>query len=91
MFEIDINTVILQLNGWFNSNLLLLYFENPYFIQFLTKNTNATDLHVSYENKQISSIHSQKFGGLLIDNNLSWFYHIDHIIPKLNKATHVIR
>ena len=71
MFEIDINTVILQLNGWFNINLLLLYLEKPYFIQFLTKNTNATDLHISYENKQISSIHIQKFWGLLIDNNLS--------------------
>ena len=37
MFEIDINTLILELNGCFNSNLLLLHLEKPYFIQFLTK------------------------------------------------------
>jgi len=54
--------------------------EKTYFIQFLTKNTNATDLHISYENRQISSIYSTKFLGLVIDNNLSWHCHIDQII-----------
>ena len=47
MSEKDINTAILQLNRWFNSNLLLLNLEETYFLQFLTKNTNATDLHIS--------------------------------------------
>jgi len=53
--------------------------------------TSATDLHISYENRQISSIYSTKFLGLVIDNNLSWNYHIDQMIPKLNKAAYVIR
>jgi len=56
----------------------------------LNQNTNATDLHVSHENRQISSIHSTTFLGLVIDNNLSWHCHIDQIIPKLNKASYVI-
>jgi len=90
MFEKDINNVILQSNGWFNSHLLLLSLEKTYFLQFLTKNTNATDLHISYKNKQISSIHSKKFFGLVTDNNLSLHCHIDHMI-KLNKATYIIR
>jgi hypothetical protein len=51
-FEKDINTTIIQLNRWFNSNLLLLHLEKTYFLQFLTKNTKATDLHISYENKK---------------------------------------
>jgi hypothetical protein len=91
MFEIDKNTVILQLNRWFNSNLLLLNLEETYFLQFLTKNINAIDLRISYENKQISSIHSTKFWGLVIDNNLSWHCHIDQMIPKLHKASYIIR
>jgi hypothetical protein len=61
MFEKDINTAILQMKKWFCSNLLLLNLEETDFLQFLTKNTNATDLHISYENKQISSIHNTKF------------------------------
>jgi len=61
MFEKDPNTAILQLNRWFKSNLLLLNLEKTYFLQFSTKNTNATDLHISYENRQISGIHNTKF------------------------------
>ena len=91
MSEKDINTTILQLNSWFKSNLLLLNLEKTYFLQFLTKNTNATDLHISYKNRRISSIHSTKFLGLVIDNNLSWHCRIDQMIPKLNKASYVIR
>ena len=57
-FEKDINTAILQLKRRFNSKLLLLNLEKTYFLQFLTKNTNATDLNISYKNRQICSIHS---------------------------------
>ena len=90
MFEKDINTAVLQLNRWFNGNLLLLNLEKTYFLRFLTKNTNATDLHVSYVNKQISTVHSTKFLGL-VNDNLSWHCHIDQTIPKLKKASYIIR
>jgi len=70
LITLDINTAILQLNRWFNSNLLLSNLGKTYFLQVLTKNTNATDLHI-YKNRQISSIHSTKFFELVIDNNLS--------------------
>ena len=91
MFEKDKNNVKLQLNIWFNSNLLLLNLEKTYFPQFLTKNIHATDLHISYENRQTPSIHSTKFLGLVIDDNLTWHGHIDQMIPKLNEASYVIR
>jgi hypothetical protein len=60
-------------------------------MQFLTKNSWATDLHISYENRRISSIRSTKFLGVEIDDNLSWHCHTDKMIPKLNKVTYVIR
>jgi hypothetical protein len=61
MFKKDKNTAILQLNRWFHSNILLLNLEETDFLKFSTKNTNATDVHISYENKQISSTHNTKF------------------------------
>jgi hypothetical protein len=82
---------ILQLNGWFSSNRLSLNLEKTYFSQFLTKNSMATDLHISYENRRISSIHRTKFLGLEIDDNLSWHCHIDQMTPKLNKVSYAIR
>jgi len=39
----------------------------------------------------MSSTYSTKFLGLVIDNSLSWHCHIDQIIPKLSKASYVIR
>jgi hypothetical protein len=41
--------------------------------------------------KQISSIQSMKFLGLVVDNNLTWRCHIDQMIPKLNESAYVIR
>jgi hypothetical protein len=91
MFEKGINTALLLLNRWFNSNLLLLNLEKTYFLQFLIKNNKAIHLHMSHENRKISNIHSTKFLGLVLDINLSWHSHIDQMIPKLNKASYVIR
>ena len=71
--------------------MLPLNLEKTYCLQLITKNATATDLNISYENRCISSIHSTKFLGLVIDNNLSWRCHIDQMIPKLNKAAYVIR
>jgi len=51
MFEKGTNTAILQLNKWFNSNLLLLNLEKNYFLQFLTKNSRTIDLHIACENR----------------------------------------
>ena len=61
------------------------------FLQFLTKNTNATKLNLTYDNIQISNIEYSKFLGLMINNRLSWQSHIDLMITKLNTATYVIR
>jgi hypothetical protein len=71
--------------------LLSLNLDKTHFLQFLTKNSHESDLQISYEKKQISKIYNTKFLGLVIDNNLSWGFHIDEIIPKLNKACYVIR
>ena len=65
--------------------------DKVFTIKPLTKNTNATDLHIPYGTRQSSSIHSTKFWGLVIDNNLSWHCHIDQMIQKLNKASYIIR
>jgi len=43
MFEKNINSAILQLHKWFNSNLLSLNLGKTYFLQFLTENSSAID------------------------------------------------
>jgi hypothetical protein len=65
--------------------------NKTHFLQFLTKNIHESDLQILYDNKQISKIYNTRFLGLVIDDNLSWGFHIDEIIPKLNKACYIIR
>jgi hypothetical protein len=50
MFKKDISNIIMQLNRWFKSNLLSLNLEKTHFLQFLTKNNQEIDLHISYAN-----------------------------------------
>ena len=49
------------------------------------------DLEVYHENKQITTVSTVIFLGLIIDSTLSWKQHIDSIIPKLNRACFAIR
>ena len=90
VFKKDIHSIIVQLNKWLKSNLLLLNLGKTHFLPFLTKNGHEIDLQISYENKHISKIYNTKFLALIIGNNLSLGFHSDEIVPKLNKACYVI-
>jgi hypothetical protein len=43
-----------DINDWFKANLLTLNFDKTYFIQFLTKNSYAVDMHIDYCNNQLN-------------------------------------
>jgi hypothetical protein len=43
-------------------------------------------LQVSYENKQIASIHNIKFFWINVDRSLFWKNHTDQVTNKLNKS-----
>jgi hypothetical protein len=91
VFKKDIHSIIVQLNKWLKSNLLLLNLGKTHFLPFLTKNSHEIDLQISYKKKRISKIYNTKFLRLIIDNNLSWGFHIDETVYKLNKACYISR
>jgi len=82
---------IINADRWFKSNSLLLNMDKTHLLQFYTKTGQIMDLEVRYENKQITTVNTIKFLGLIIDSTLSWKQHIDSIIPKLNRACFAIR
>ena len=47
-------------------------------------------MQISYENKQITNLHSTKFLGLMIESSLSWKNRIDVLISKLNKECYAV-
>jgi len=85
-FSNTVNNSITNNTSWFISNLLSSNIDKTQFLHFLMKNSKLTDLSISYDNKHITKVQKVKFLGLTIDNYLSWNFHIQEIIPKLNKA-----
>jgi hypothetical protein len=53
-FENNIIKIFKDINDRFKANLLTLNFVKTYFIQFLTKNSYAMDIHIDYCNNQIA-------------------------------------
>jgi hypothetical protein len=80
-----------NINDWFKANLLTLNFDKRYYIQFLTKNSSAMNIHIGYDNNQVTTSTKTRFLGLIIDNMLSWKRHVDWLMSKLGSAYHAIR
>ena len=62
-------------------------------MKFKNKHNNKPDLHFRTEidEKHIEKVEVTKFLGILIDNNLSWKAHTNHIIKIISKYNGIIR
>jgi hypothetical protein len=65
---------------------LTLNFDKTYYIQFLTKNSDALDMHIEYGDAQIAKSTNTKFLGLIVDSMLSWKEHVKRLMSKLRSA-----
>jgi len=55
------------------------------------KNSHEININIRYGVKLISSTHSTKFLGLIVDNILLWKNHTEQLMSKLSKACYAIR
>ncbi len=49
----DLNSVMGQLNEWFQENLITLNLEKTHFIQFTNKSIGNSDIQIKIENKYV--------------------------------------
>lgn len=83
--------------NWFNANKLSLHPKKTTFISFFPKHNDTMD-NLMIMNQPIQKIHenaeegnkSFKYVGIHLDENLSWKYHIDHIMNKIRKNLYMI-
>jgi len=90
-FQINITAAFNCINEWLNANLLSLNFNKTHCIQFTTNNKPNTNIKISYDNKQITTISNIKFLGIIITDTINWKYHIGHILPQLSVVCYVMR
>jgi hypothetical protein len=88
--KIVMNEIFMDTNKWFNTNLLSLKLSKSHCLEFSTINFND-NIKICYNSHRISNTTHTEFWGLIIDDTLSWKYHIDQIMSRLNSASFAVR
>ena len=85
------NQELKKITTWLSTNKLSLNVNKTHFMIFKTKNrTFCQQMSITIDGQQIEQVKYTKFLGLLIDEELSWKYHINHVAMKISKLTGII-
>ena len=95
--ELIVNQELCKLYDWLTANKLTLNVKKTNFVIFSPAQRKLTHLPKIkiFDNKQNTSVALEckefvKYLGILIDNNLSWKHHIDHIVIKISRTIGLI-
>jgi len=75
----------MDINKLFKTNPLSLNFSKTHCLEFRTRKFKH-NINVCYTNHRIINTSQTKFWELIIEDTLSWKYHIDLIMSMLNSA-----
>ena len=81
----DLNNI----HKWVVSNRLILNFSKTKLMIFTNKNYNL-DIQFIFRNINIDIVDQHNFLGLIIDSNLNFKFHIQHVCSKVSKAVGVL-
>lgn len=82
------NSSLVLLDNWLKNNMLYLNTCKTKFIDFRNK-TDRLTLKIGDTN--IESTSNSKMLGIIVDDQLTWKYHIKHVINKLCTAVYALR
>jgi hypothetical protein len=87
-----VNNEMSSISKWFNVNKLSINTAKTKYILFHQKhrNINLENHHICINGTRIEHVPNMKFLGVIIDQNLSWKNHVDHICRKIGKALGVL-
>ena len=75
---------------WLNANKLTLNIKKSNLILFRNNKKPAENLKIKIKGEQIEEKEFTKYLGLLIDNKLTWNYHIKHANLKISKGIGIL-
>jgi hypothetical protein len=76
---------------WFAANNLVLNVHKMNIMQFITKNSSHSTLHIGIKETYTEETVHTKFLDIKIDNHIHWKSHFEQMIPKLSGACFAIR
>ena len=75
---------------WLNINRLSLNINKTNFLVFSLKKKQMSNLKLNIHNQNIQKVNATKFLGVIIDDKLSWFNHVQYVETKISKGIGVI-
>ena len=85
-----INRELLKINQWLGANKLSLNVSKTKFMVFHTHNRSVSYPNLQINSNKIERVTEFNFLGLVLQSNLSWNKHINHISLKVSKAIGII-
>ena len=83
-----VNNELKKFKAWMDCNKLALNIEKTNYILFHSPKKKPTDLiPLKFGKKSITRAKYVKFLGVLVDEHLSWKYHICELCKKLSRTT----
>ena len=87
-----LNSELDKIVKWLNANKMSLNVDKTHYIVFTSRKNNVLrNQDIIINGCKINEVVVTKFLGVLIDNNLTWKYHIDHLCSKVSKNIGILR
>ena len=86
----DINTEFAKVLDWLIVNKLIINLKKTYCMLFTNKKENRI-LTIKTQNNVLEQKSECKFLGIIVDEEISWKPHINHILSKISKTTALLR
>ena len=84
------NKELSYVTDWLNANKLTLNVNKSNLIPFKNAKKTAKTLNIKIKGEQIEEKKYTKYLGILIDNKLSWNYHVKHANLKISKGIGIL-
>ena len=89
---IILNKKLDRVSSWLKVNKLSLNIKKTHLILFHNKQKLInTKINIKMDNSEIEQVFSTKFLGVIINENVTWSYHIHVLLNKTSKNLGVIR
>ena len=86
----DINTELVNVYAWVQSNKLSLNIDKTNYMLFSPKCACRPAKNIFIDGQSIVEVNETKFLGVVIDNRFKWSSHVGHISNKISKGIGVI-
>ena len=88
--ESNINSELSNISLWLKVNKLSLNIKKTHYMVFCRSKKFSNNLQLLIEGETLDEVQTTKFLGVIIDNKLTWKYHIDSISGKIARGIGMI-